>query len=80
LFRPKPKKNRTGKTTSGFTYHTGKDEAGLVAAQVRGLGGRVLPVQADLADPGAASEDAGFVTGQVIYAAGGQRGPIRGAS
>ena len=24
-----------------------------------------------------ASEDAGFVTGQVIYAAGGQRGPIR---
>jgi 3-oxoacyl-[acyl-carrier protein] reductase len=27
-----------------------------------------------------AFEDAGFVTGQVIYAAGGQRGPIRGAS
>jgi 3-oxoacyl-[acyl-carrier protein] reductase len=25
-----------------------------------------------------ASEDAGFVTGQVIYCAGGQRGPIRG--
>lgn len=24
-----------------------------------------------------ASEDAGFVTGQVIYNAGGQRGPIR---
>jgi len=24
-----------------------------------------------------ASDDAGFVTGQVIYAAGGQRGPIR---
>ena len=24
-----------------------------------------------------ASEDAGFVTGQVIYAAGGQRGPLR---
>jgi len=24
-----------------------------------------------------ASADAGFVTGQVIYAAGGQRGPIR---
>jgi 3-oxoacyl-[acyl-carrier protein] reductase len=27
-----------------------------------------------------ASEDAGFVTGQVIYAAGGQRGPIRWTS
>jgi 3-oxoacyl-[acyl-carrier protein] reductase len=24
-----------------------------------------------------ASEDAGFITGQVIYAAGGQRGPVR---
>jgi 3-oxoacyl-[acyl-carrier protein] reductase len=24
-----------------------------------------------------ASEDAGFITGQIIYASGGQRGPIR---
>jgi 3-oxoacyl-[acyl-carrier protein] reductase len=39
----------------GFTYHTGKDEAEQVAGQVRGLGRRVLTVQADLADPGAAA-------------------------
>jgi 3-oxoacyl-[acyl-carrier protein] reductase len=38
----------------GFTYRTGKDEAGQVAAQVRGLGRRVLAVQADLAEPTAA--------------------------
>jgi NAD(P)-dependent dehydrogenase (short-subunit alcohol dehydrogenase family) len=59
-----------------------------VAAQVRGLGRRALAVQADLAEAGAAgavavvvaflvSEDASFITGHVIYAAGGQRGPIR---
>ncbi len=35
----------------GFTYHTGKDEAQQVAAQVRGLGRRVLTVQADLGEP-----------------------------
>jgi 3-oxoacyl-[acyl-carrier protein] reductase len=38
----------------GFTYHTGKDEAEQVAAQVRGLGRRVLAVQADLAEATAA--------------------------
>jgi 3-oxoacyl-[acyl-carrier protein] reductase len=38
----------------GFTYHTGKDGAEQVAAQVRGLGRRVLAVQADLAEPTAA--------------------------
>jgi len=38
----------------GFTYHTGKDEAEQVAAQVRRLGRRVLAVQADLAEPTAA--------------------------
>ena len=35
----------------GFTYRTGKDEAERVAGQVRGLGRRVLSVQADLAEP-----------------------------
>src|SRR5580658_9016286 len=35
----------------GFTYHTGKDEAEQVAAQVRGLGRRVIAVAADLGDP-----------------------------
>lgn len=106
----------------GFTYHTGKEEAGQVAAEVRGLGRRALTVRADLADPAAPAAvaqtspadidrviavdarapflmmqaaagrladggrvvnissgvtAAGFVTGQVIYVAGGQRGPIR---
>lgn len=37
----------------GFTYRTGKDEAGQVAGQVRGHGRRVLSVQADLAGPAA---------------------------
>jgi 3-oxoacyl-[acyl-carrier protein] reductase len=37
----------------GFTYHTGKDEAEQVAAEVRGLGCRALTVRADLADPAA---------------------------
>ena len=51
----------------GFTYYTGKDEAQQVAAA------------ADTAALVAflASADAGFITGQVIYNAGGQRGPIR---
>ncbi len=39
----------------GFTYHTGKDEAQQVAAQVRGYGRRALTVQADLAEPAAAA-------------------------
>ena len=39
----------------GFTYHTGKDEAQQVAAEVRDLGRRALAVQADLAEPTAAA-------------------------
>src|SRR5580658_979687 len=35
----------------GFTYHTAKDEAEQVAAQVRELGRRVIAVAADLGDP-----------------------------
>lgn len=38
----------------GFTYHTGQEEAELVAAHVRGLGRRVIPVAADLGEPAAA--------------------------
>lgn len=38
----------------GFTYHTGKDEARQLAAELRGLGRRVLAVEADLAEPAAA--------------------------
>lgn len=34
-----------------FTYNTGKDEAEQVAARVRELGRRALPVKADLAEP-----------------------------
>jgi 3-oxoacyl-[acyl-carrier protein] reductase len=37
----------------GFTYRTGKDEAGQVAGQVQGLGRRALMIRADLADPAA---------------------------
>ena len=48
----------------GFTYHTGKDEAERVAGQVRGLGRRVLTVQADLADPGAAAAVVNAVVGE----------------
>jgi 3-oxoacyl-[acyl-carrier protein] reductase len=39
----------------GFIYHTGKDEAQQVTAQVRSLGRRALTVQADLAEPTAAA-------------------------
>ena len=48
----------------GFTYHTGKDEAGQVAAQVRGLGLRALTVRADLAEPAAAGAVVEAVTGE----------------
>jgi len=41
------------------------------AADTLADGGRVVNISF------LASEDAGFVTGQVIYNAGGQRGPIR---
>jgi len=39
----------------GFTYHTGKEEAEGVAAQVRGLGRQVIAIAADLADPSVAA-------------------------
>ena len=48
----------------GFTYHTGKDEAEQVAAQVRGLGRRALTVRADLADPAAAAAVVTAVAGE----------------
>jgi len=48
----------------GFTYHTGKDEAEQVAAQVRGLGRRALTVQADLAEPAAAGAVVEAVMGE----------------
>jgi len=38
----------------GFTFNTGQDEAQQVAARARGLGRRVLAIQADLAEPAAA--------------------------
>ena len=52
----------------GFTYHTGKDEAQQVAAEVRGLGRRALAVQADLAEPTAAAA--------VVEAVMGEFGPL----
>jgi len=48
----------------GFTYHTGKDEAEQVAVQVRGLGRRVLTVQAELAEPAAAGAVVEAVMGE----------------
>jgi len=39
----------------GFTYHSGKDEAQQVAAQVRGYGRRAVTVEADLAEPATAA-------------------------
>src|SRR5580700_12039806 len=52
----------------GFTYNTGKNEAEQVAAQVRELGRRALAVQADLAEPAAATA--------VMDAAAGAFGPV----
>ena len=49
----------------GFTYHTGKDEARQVAAQVRGLGRRALTVEADLAEPTAAAAVVDAVAGEL---------------
>jgi 3-oxoacyl-[acyl-carrier protein] reductase len=49
----------------GFTYHTGKDEAQQVAAQVRGLGRRALTVEADLAEPAAAAAVTDAVAGEL---------------
>jgi len=48
----------------GFTCHTGKDEAEQVAVQVRGLGRRVLTVQAELAEPAAAGAVVEAVMGE----------------
>src|SRR5580698_11099583 len=48
----------------GFTYHTGKDEAEEVAAQVRGLGRRAIAVAADLGDPAAAAAVVDAVMGE----------------
>jgi 3-oxoacyl-[acyl-carrier protein] reductase len=50
----------------GFTYLTRKDEAGEVAAQVRGLGRRALTVAADLGNPAAAAA----VTDEVLNSFG----------
>jgi 3-oxoacyl-[acyl-carrier protein] reductase len=47
------------------------------AGSAFGLGRIGEPADAAAVVAFLASEDAGFVTGQVIYAAGGQRGPIR---
>src|ERR1700678_2483661 len=59
----------------GFTYHTGKDEAEQVAAQVRGLGRRAIAVAADLGDPGAAAAVVDAVAGEV----GGRELPVNKA-
>jgi 3-oxoacyl-[acyl-carrier protein] reductase len=48
----------------GFTYHTGKEEAERVAAQVRDLGRRVIAVAADLEDPEAAAAVVDAVAGE----------------
>ena len=48
----------------GFTYHTGKDEAEQVAAEVHGLSRRALAVQADLAEPTAAGAVVDAVAGE----------------
>jgi 3-oxoacyl-[acyl-carrier protein] reductase len=48
----------------GFTYHTGKDQAQQVAAEVRGLGRRTLTIQADLAEPASAAAVVTAVTGE----------------
>jgi 3-oxoacyl-[acyl-carrier protein] reductase len=48
----------------GFTFHTGKEAAEGVAAQVQGLGRRVIAVPADLADPSAAAAVVDSVAGE----------------
>jgi 3-oxoacyl-[acyl-carrier protein] reductase len=48
----------------GLTYHTGKDEAQQVAAQVRGLGRRAFMVEADLAEAAAAAAVVDAVAGE----------------
>jgi 3-oxoacyl-[acyl-carrier protein] reductase len=48
----------------GLTFCTGQDEAARVAAGVRGLGRRVLAIQADLAEPEAAAAVVSAVAGE----------------
>ncbi len=48
----------------GFTYHSGKEEGEQVAAQVQGLGRRVIAVAADLADPSTAAAVVDAVAGE----------------
>jgi 3-oxoacyl-[acyl-carrier protein] reductase len=48
----------------GFTFNAGKEEAGQVAGQVRGIGRRVLVLQADLAEPAAAVAVVSAVVGE----------------
>ena len=65
-----------GSTMSGpFGHLTAEQKAEASSAFARGRIGEPADTAAVVAF--LASADAGFVTGQVIYAAGGQRGPIR---
>ena len=65
-----------GSTATGpFAYLTAEQRAAAGAAFALGRIGEPADVAAVVAF--LASEDASFITGQVIYAAGGQRGPIR---
>jgi NAD(P)-dependent dehydrogenase (short-subunit alcohol dehydrogenase family) len=65
-----------GSTATGpFAYLTAEQRAAAGAAFALGRIGEPADVAGVVAF--LASEDASFITGQVIYAAGGQRGPIR---
>jgi 3-oxoacyl-[acyl-carrier protein] reductase len=65
-----------GSTATGpFGQMTAEQKA--EASSAFGLGRIGEPADTAAVVAFLASEDAGFVTGQVIYAAGGQRGPIR---
>jgi len=65
-----------GSTATGpFAQLTAEQRA--VAASAFALGRIGEPADTAAVVAFLASEDAGFITGQVIYAAGGQRGPIR---
>ena len=48
----------------GFTYRAARDDAQAVAGQVRGLCRRALTMEADLADPAAATAVVNAVTGE----------------
>jgi hypothetical protein len=65
-----------GSTATGpFAHLTAEQRAAAGTAFALGRIGEPSDVAAVVAF--LASEDASFITGQVIYAAGGQRGPIR---